>query len=131
SIAALASRQPSDFGNVLYGILAWTVEVGTDARLKVGVIQGGAMIWRKVGDESWADGPGRMKLGVPCSQSPSGWMMEVKPGDDTTGARTMHLDINGGDEAAAVRFIPAEYGAKPARGSVGSSHPHAPTSPQH
>lgn len=85
----------------------WTGTIG-DARLKVGVIQGGAMIWRKVGDESWADGPGRMKLGVPRSLSPSGWMMEVKPGDDTTGARTMHLDINGGDEVAAVRFIPAE-----------------------
>src|SRR5690606_27018165 len=48
----------------VYGISAWTVEVG-DARLKVAVMQDGQYVWRKVGDESWADGPGRMKLSVP------------------------------------------------------------------
>src|SRR5690606_11306269 len=88
------------------GIRARTAEDG-GARLTVASMQDGQYVWRKVGDESWADGPGRMKLSVPTSQSPSGWVMEVKPGDDASKARTMYLDMPGGAERVApVRMIP-------------------------
>ena len=90
----------------LYAVTAWTVDLGgRHAQLRVGLVQGDGHPWssRLVGDESWEHGPGRMKIGTPAS--PSGWAMEVKPGDDTTGATWVRLDLPDG-RAAAFRVIP-------------------------
>lgn len=75
------------------------------APLSVGLESPKGEQWRKVGDESWRDGPGRLKMAVPTSQSPSGWLMEVKPGDDTSRARWVTVDVPGG-RPRAVRMVP-------------------------
>lgn len=82
-----------------------TVPGGRHAALRVGVVHGDGHSWssRLVGDESWEHGPGRMK--VADVRSPSGWSMEVKPGDDTADARWIRLDLADG-KVAAFRVVP-------------------------
>jgi len=88
-----------------YGITAWMVDLSRHAQLRVALVQGDGHPWssRLVGDESWEHGPGRMKIGDP--NSPSGWFMEVKPGDDTSNATWVRLDLADG-RAAAFRVVP-------------------------
>ena len=88
-------------------VLAYAIDLGgADSRLKVQTLGG----WRRVGLESWEEGPGRLKLRVPTSVAPSGWVMEVKPGDDTSEARAMSLRLvdpaTGVRHEQVVRFIP-------------------------
>ena len=89
-----------------FGARRLTVFTGTvpyvTSRLHVGIQTATGKIHRKVGDESWEHGPGRLKLRVPRSQSPSGWLMEVKPGDDASNAHPMRLKII--DPATGVRY---------------------------
>lgn len=89
------------------GLAAWTIDLGggRHAQLRVAVPDGDGHPWssRLVGDESWEHGPGRMK--VPDPDSPSGWSMEVKPGDDTTNATWVRLATLDG-WVAAFRVIP-------------------------
>lgn len=106
-VLVVGYQRPGDFGTEgRFGLTAWTIALGgRHAQLRVAVPDGDGHPWssRLVGDESWEHGPGRLK--VPDPDSPSGWSMEVKPGDDTTNATWVRLAAGDG-YVAAFRVIP-------------------------
>lgn len=106
-VAVVGYQRPGYFGaEGRYGLTAWTIDLGSvDSRLHVGILGANGPIWRKVGDESWDLGPGRLKLRVGRGRSESGWLMEVKPGDDTTNAETLKVGTADG-HVQTLRMIP-------------------------